>query len=205
MMHGGSLASHHSLRSCPWTMRHAPWGLRSADLHRAEELAGDVATLIESAGGLWSYGVIIYETRNIACVNGGIVGIDQRQPDSSSLPVASQRLDSWKEIAAYLRRDIRSVQRWEKKEGLPVYRHLHDKLGSIYAYRNELEGWFNTRQQSGAAGAVAGRQEGQADTIKLAVLPVGNLSGAREDDYFSDGLTEEMITQVTRLQASELA
>ncbi|MCU1257033.1 MAG: repeat-containing protein, partial [Candidatus Angelobacter sp.] len=36
------------------------------------------------------------------------------------------RLDSWKEIASYLRRDVRTVQRWEKKEGLPVYRHLHD-------------------------------------------------------------------------------
>ncbi len=115
------------------------------------------------------------------------------------------RLDSWKEIAAYLRRDVRTVQRWEKKEGLPVYRHLHDKLGSIYAYRNELAEWFTTRQQSGAAGAMAGRQEGQADKIKLAVLPFGNLSGAKEDDYFSDGLTEEMITQITRLLASELA
>ena len=37
------------------------------------------------------------------------------------------------------------------------------------------------------------------------MLPFGNLSGAKEDDYFSDGLTEEMITQITRLQASELA
>ncbi len=117
----------------------------------------------------------------------------------------ADRLDSWKEIASYLRRDVRTVQRWEKKEGLPVYRHLHDKLGSIYAYRNELTDWFNTRQQSGVAGAAAGRQEGEAQKIKLAVLPFGNLSGAKEDDYFSDGLTEEMITQITRLQASELA
>jgi TolB-like protein len=117
----------------------------------------------------------------------------------------ADRLDSWKEIASYLRRDVRTVQRWEKKEGLPVYRHLHDKMGSIYAYRNELTGWFNTRQQSGAAGVAAGRQEGQAEKTKLAVLPFGNLSGAKEDDYFSDGLTEEMITQITRLQASDLA
>ncbi|MCU1221358.1 MAG: hypothetical protein JWN42_2555 [Candidatus Angelobacter sp.] len=114
------------------------------------------------------------------------------------------RLDSWKEIASYLRRDVRTVQRWEKKEGLPVYRHLHDKLGSIYAYRNELTDWFTTRQQSGASVAT-GRHEGQAEKIKLAVLPFGNLSGAREDDYFSDGLTEEMITQITRVQAPELA
>ena len=117
----------------------------------------------------------------------------------------ADRLDSWKEIASYLRRDVRTVQRWEKKEGLPVYRHLHDKLGSIYAYRNELTEWFNTRQQSGAPVATGNRQEGSAEKIKLAVLSFGNLSGAAEDDYFSDGLTEEMITQITRLQASELA
>ena len=116
----------------------------------------------------------------------------------------ADRLDSWKEIASYLRRDVRTVQRWEKKEGLPVYRHLHDKLGSIYAYRNELTEWFNTRQQSGASVVTSGRQDG-AEKTKLAVLPFGNLSGAKEDDYFSDGLTEEMITQITRLQASELA
>src|SRR5947209_14274737 len=114
----------------------------------------------------------------------------------------ADRLDSWKEIASYLRRDVRTVQRWEKKEGLPVYRHLHDKLGSIYAYRNEFTDWFTSRQQSGTG---VGRQEGHADKIKLAVLPFGNLSDGKEDVYFSDGLTEEMITQITRLQAPELA
>jgi TolB-like protein len=113
------------------------------------------------------------------------------------------RLDSWKEIAVYLRRDVRTVQRWEKKEGLPVYRHLHDKLGSIYAYRNELTQWFNARQQSGVGAAA--RQDGQAEKIKLAVLRFGNLSEGAADTYFSDGLTEEMITQITRLQAPELA
>jgi TolB-like protein len=114
----------------------------------------------------------------------------------------ADRLDSWKEIAAFLRRDVRTVQRWEKKEGLPVYRHLHDKLGSIYAYRNELTDWFNARQQSGAGVA---QHDAEADKLKLAILPFGNLSGAKEDDYFSDGLTEEMITQITRLQARGLA
>ncbi|HKD82958.1 MAG TPA: tetratricopeptide repeat protein [Candidatus Angelobacter sp.] len=114
----------------------------------------------------------------------------------------ADRLDSWKEIAAYLRRDVRTVQRWEKKEGLPVYRHLHDKLGSIYAYRNELTEWFKARQQSGAGTA---QPNGETTKVKLAVLPFGNLSDAKEDGYFSDGLTEEMITQITRLQAPELA
>ena len=34
---------------------------------------------------------------------------------------AEDRLDSWKEIAAYLNRDVTTVQRWEKREGMPVH------------------------------------------------------------------------------------
>src|SRR5438552_11984905 len=55
------------------------------------------------------------------------------------------RLDSWKEIAAYLSRDITTAQRWEKREGMPVHRHQHDKKGSVYASRAELDAWAHTR------------------------------------------------------------
>ncbi|MGD0444666.1 MAG: hypothetical protein ABSA39_12090 [Edaphobacter sp.] len=55
------------------------------------------------------------------------------------------RLDSWKEIAAYLNRDVTTVQRWEKREGMPVHRHLHDKMGSVYASQAELDAWTRTR------------------------------------------------------------
>jgi tetratricopeptide (TPR) repeat protein len=57
----------------------------------------------------------------------------------------SDRLDSWKDIAAYLRRDVSTVQRWEKREGMPVHRHVHEKLGSVYAYRAELDAWSRSR------------------------------------------------------------
>ena len=60
------------------------------------------------------------------------------------------KLDSWKEIAAFLGREVRTAQRWEKQEGLPVHRHHHDKLGTVYAYRSELEGWLKQRQQQPA-------------------------------------------------------
>ena len=55
------------------------------------------------------------------------------------------RLDSWKEIAAYLNRDVTTVQRWEKREGMPVHRHLHDRMGSVYASRAELDAWARSR------------------------------------------------------------
>ncbi|MBV9436828.1 MAG: PD40 domain-containing protein [Acidobacteria bacterium] len=58
---------------------------------------------------------------------------------------AEDRLDSWKEIAAYLNRDVTTVQRWEKREGMPVHRHQHDRIGSVYASRAELEAWARSR------------------------------------------------------------
>jgi tetratricopeptide (TPR) repeat protein len=55
------------------------------------------------------------------------------------------RLDSWKEIGVYLNRDVTTVQRWEKREGMPVHRHLHDRMGSVYASRAELDAWARSR------------------------------------------------------------
>jgi TolB-like protein/Tfp pilus assembly protein PilF len=57
-----------------------------------------------------------------------------------------ERLDSWKEIAAHLHRDVTTVQRWERREGMPVHRHLHDKRGSVYALKSELDAWLKTRK-----------------------------------------------------------
>lgn len=65
--------------------------------------------------------------------------------DAADEPPAEERLDSWKEIAAYLKRDVSTVQRWEKRERMPIRRHLHDKLGSVYAYRSELDAWARSR------------------------------------------------------------
>jgi TolB-like protein/Tfp pilus assembly protein PilF len=78
---------------------------------------------------------------------------------SSGMPPSEgppeDRLDSWKEIAAYLKRDVTTVQRWEKREGMPVHRHLHDRMGTVYAYPGELDTWRNKR------GAEAGATEAE--------------------------------------------
>ena len=60
------------------------------------------------------------------------------------------RLDSWKEIASYLGRGIRTVQRWEREEGLPVHRLDHAKRGSVYASRRELTAWWESRRRPDA-------------------------------------------------------
>jgi TolB-like protein/Tfp pilus assembly protein PilF len=191
-------------------------------------------------------------------------------------PTDEPRLESWGEIAAYLRREIRTVQRWERYQGLPVRRLLIGKLGSVYAYRSELDKWYRERQphtengeedtEKAGNGEVAAhvtvstdsteadkqKSQGQADgselppprpritrlhititlltllvvaavtpavyflrsgrspvrsasgKIRLVVLPFTNLSGDPQQDYFSAGLTDEVITQLGRLDPQRL-
>ncbi len=108
----------------------------------------------------------------------------------------SDRLDSWKEIAAYLNRGTRTVQRWERDEGLPVHRLQHDKLGSVYAFRSELDAWWAGRGAAPPADAAAAL--GAAPSI--AVLPFADLSREQDQQYFCEGVAEEIIHALSRLR-----
>ena len=67
------------------------------------------------------------------------------RPVGTDASLNAERLDSWKEIATYLKRSVRTVHRWETEEGLPVHRQLHRDLGSVYAYKRELDAWSCAR------------------------------------------------------------
>ena len=58
-----------------------------------------------------------------------------------------ERLDSWKEIASYLGREVRTAQRWEKQECLPVHRHFHQKTSSVYGFKTEIDEWRDNRSR----------------------------------------------------------
>ncbi len=149
------------------------------------------------------------------------------------------RLGSWKEIAVYLSRDVRTVQRWERRERMPIHRHVHDKRGSVYALTSELDAWWQSRQPrlESESGAHAGLplpiednhtrvalqvrwlgvaalavlaviamayivsrsrtdRSARPKITSLAVLPLKNLSGDPEQEYFADGMTEALITEI---------
>ncbi|MGA2270578.1 MAG: tetratricopeptide repeat protein [Bryobacteraceae bacterium] len=105
-------------------------------------------------------------------------------------------MDSWKEIAAYLKRGARTVQRWEHEEGLPVHRLVHDKLGSIYAYESELDAWWSGREAELANEAPL-RAEA-APTV--AVLPFADMSQEKDQAYFCEGMAEEILDALSRIQ-----
>ena len=67
---------------------------------------------------------------------------------STALPALDSNdfLYSWKEMAVFLKCGVRTVQRWEKSEGLPVHRHRHWKRGTVYALKSEIQNWLKGRE-----------------------------------------------------------
>jgi adenylate cyclase len=167
----------------------------------------------------------------------------QKPPQVPTQVAERELLDSWKEVAAYLRRSERTVRRWEVTEGLPVHRHLHRKRGTVFCYKSEIDRWWTERgsrlTETGqteparedekprrtlaisrhgillmsvaltvlVAASVGllliGKPPDQAvsltPTRSLAVLPLRNLSGDPAQEYFADGMTEALISELARI------
>jgi tetratricopeptide (TPR) repeat protein len=83
----------------------------------------------------------------------------QTSEPGASLPTQDDRLSSWKEIAAYLGRDVRTVQRWERTQGLPVHRHHHSRLSTAYAFKSELDRWWDNLPRETSAEEQSGGQD----------------------------------------------
>src|SRR5215470_11294200 len=94
-------------------------------------------------------GVIIRPPRR----NGKAMSSEATSSPEIQTALRGRRLESWKEIAVHLGRDVTTVRRWEKREGLPVYRLQHSKLGSVYAYTSELDAWRDRRALAGETDA----------------------------------------------------
>ncbi len=74
---------------------------------------------------------------------------EERPPDQAVAErPASDRLETWGEIAAYLGREIRTVQRWEKTMRLPVRRlgAGPEKLSRVFALKHELDAWWREHE-----------------------------------------------------------
>lgn len=110
---------------------------------------------------------------------------DQREPN---VPARGDddpaRLESWKEIAVYLGRDVRTVQRWERREQLPIHRQHHEKQGSVYAFPHEIDAWRAARSlppQMEEGGTAPRRRHFAAAALVVAgVLTVGGWLSFRQ-------------------------
>ncbi len=55
----------------------------------------------------------------------------------------AQVLNSWKEVASYMGRGVRTVQRWERELGLPVRRPRAKSRSAVVAFKSELDQWLH--------------------------------------------------------------
>ena len=154
-----------------------------------------------------------------------------RDPPTRTL---QDKLDSWKAIAAYLKRDVTTVQRWERREGMPVHRHLHDKQGSVYAFCSELDVWSEGRRTATAQNEEPPSEQA-VQTAQTAVVPpppasqvrpptgrrwwlpigIGGILlaaalaaywlAAERDLFWRDPLAEAKVTQLTDLSGTAQA
>ena len=98
----------------------------------------------------------------------------------ASQQTSERRLNSWKEIAVYLNRDVTTVQRWEKREAMPVHRHVHDKRGSVYALVPELDSWLQGRRVALQEDPEAENQEAK-EQDQTPEAPAGGEAEAEDD------------------------
>jgi tetratricopeptide (TPR) repeat protein len=87
-------------------------------------------------------------------------------------------LDSWKNVAAYLRRDVRTCQTWEKELGLPVHRLNGSPKARVFAYRDEIDRWIKDKlREREASEALVRRTRFRRVLIAAAALIVLALAG----------------------------
>lgn len=115
--------------------------------------------------------------------------------DGPEPAISSGTLDSWKAIATHLRRDVRTVMRWERDRRMPVHRVPGGGNPGVYALKAELDDWWRNFRP------IERDESAPPHTRKptVAVLPFTNLSADKGNQYFSDGLADEIITALTRI------
>jgi hypothetical protein len=77
-----------------------------------------------------------------------MTGSDTSITDAVTMP--RRILQSWKQIASYLGRGVRTIQRYEVQLGLPVHRPAGSSRSAVMAFSDEIDAWLSrtpTRSQ----------------------------------------------------------
>ncbi len=116
-------------------------------------------------------------------------------------------LNSWKEIANYLGRGVRTVQRWEAQLGLPVHRPAGKDHSAVLAFSSELDDWLNSRpvrqaMQSDGMSLVQG-DRGLADLRKLVIRTEEILAKMEVLMSRNDAMQRELARAVESLSTIE--
>ena len=89
---------------------------------------------------------------------------------------------------------VETIQKCLEKEAVRRYQSARELLGALEAISDVRSGFSPPPSANVASGATS-----------IAVLPFANMSADPEDQYFSDGLAEELVNALTRLSGLRVA
>jgi hypothetical protein len=108
-------------------------------------------------------------------------------------------LSSWKDIAKYLGKGVRTVQRWERQFGLPVRRPIGaSQKSAVLLYRGDVDAWLATRFAARAIRREEASRREKASRATRSTLLEG-IKTARELRLANQALTEQISESIRLL------
>lgn len=117
-------------------------------------------------------------------------------------PHEQSTFTSWKEIADYLGKGVRTVQRWESRFGLPIQRPNQHDRGIVRVSRADLDNWLRTHWRSGARsrGATVARHDlSRCEILQRAHELRNQLGLLRREFHDSCSRFEQTMAETVRI------
>jgi|GEM_PF-3456519 len=108
------------------------------------------------------------------------------------------KLESWKAIANYVDKSVRTVRRWEEQEGLPIHRQLHQSGARIFAFQHEIDQWLVSRTKTNSVSVF---ESSSTQRIKLILIPLKLTTDNTELLFIRDAICEDLIADLSTLNS----
>jgi serine/threonine protein kinase len=162
---------------------------------------------LDARTDLFSFGVVLYEmTAGVQPFAGNTSAVifhrilnQSAEPISRYNPKAPAELERIVGKALEKDRDLRSQTAAELRADLKRLKRDLDSSGRLDSSVRATDS-----AQAASSGAARAQERTAAKKKTVAVLYFENLSGAKEDEYFRDGMTEDIVTELSKIARLEI-